>query len=423
MRRYTTILIVFIALLLNIQTSYAGGLALYEIGARNVGLAGSGWAARGFDASTLFMNPAAMSLFKHSQLMLGAQVLYGQFGFNSNPATTVEGNDGGNPVGTFPGGGLFYIHKTSEKVTLGIGVFSYFGLSQKYDEGWVGRYYIQEGTLIGLTIMPSISYRVSEVVSLGFGLNIMYGIFDQKVAINNLGQQPDGMLAIDDETWGVGANVGVLFEFTPQTRVGIDYLSQVSLDFQGKSQFTGLGPVLEGILDLAGLLNSPLDVDIKVPHMVMASVYHEIDDNFAIMGNVGWQNWKSFGMIDITISANEPTSLTTDLKFNDTWNIAGGVEIGVAEKWKLITGFAFDSSPVEDEDRTLAFAFGQSIRYGIGTRWDVSDQINLGFSYEFVHIGNLPVDQFRGPRAGRVSGVYSNTAMHFFALDMQWALM
>ena len=78
-------------------------------------------------------------------------------------------------------------------ILLGIGVFSYFGLSQKYDEGCVGRYYIQEGTLIGLTIMPSISYRVSEMISLGFGLNIMYGIFDQKVAINNLGQQPDGM--------------------------------------------------------------------------------------------------------------------------------------------------------------------------------------------------------------------------------------
>jgi long-chain fatty acid transport protein len=96
MRRYTSILIVFITLLFNIQTSYAGGLMLYEIGARNVGLAGSGWAASGFDASTLFTNPAAMSLFNNSQIMLGAQALYGQFGFNPDPRTTVEGNDGGN---------------------------------------------------------------------------------------------------------------------------------------------------------------------------------------------------------------------------------------------------------------------------------------------------------------------------------------
>ena len=423
MRRYTSILIVSITLLLNIQTSNAGGLALYEVGARNVGLAGSGWAARGLDASTLFMNPAAMSLFKHSQIMLGAQVLYGQFGFNPNPQTTVEGNDGGNPIGAFPGGGLFFIHSTSEKVKLGIGVFSYFGLSQQYDEGWVGRYYIQEGTLIGLTIMPSISYRVSEVVSLGFGLNIMYGIFDQKVAINNLGEQPDGMFAVDDNTWGVGVNVGILFETSPRTRFGIDYLSQVSLDFNGKSQFTGLGLTLEGLLGAAGLLNAPLDIGIKVPHMVMASAYHEIDDNVAIMGNIGWQNWKSFGMIDLTVSANEPTSLTSDLKFKDTWHIAGGAEFGVAEQWKLITGFAYDSSPVEDEDRSIAFPLGQIIRYGIGTTWDASEQVTLGFAYEFAHIGNLPVDQFRGPRAGRVSGVFANTAMHFFAFNLEWHLM
>jgi long-subunit fatty acid transport protein len=33
--------------------------------------------------------------------------------------------------------------------------------------------------------MPSIAWRVNDKLSIGAGLNAVYGIFDQKVAINN----------------------------------------------------------------------------------------------------------------------------------------------------------------------------------------------------------------------------------------------
>jgi long-chain fatty acid transport protein len=46
------------------EASEAGGLFMSEIGTNDVGLAGAGWAARGQDASTLFRNPAGMSLLE-----------------------------------------------------------------------------------------------------------------------------------------------------------------------------------------------------------------------------------------------------------------------------------------------------------------------------------------------------------------------
>jgi long-chain fatty acid transport protein len=412
--------ILFILMTMIVSSSYAGGLFLYEQGTYDVGLASAGWAARGEDAATLFRNPAAMSRFENSQFMLGAQILYGDFGFNPAPETTVEGNNGGNPVGAFPGGGLFYVHKTSEDLNLGLGAFSYFGLGQKYDEGWVGRYYIQEATLIGLTIMPSISYRISDVVSLGFGINAMYGILDQKVAVNNLGPQPDGMLALDNSTWGVGANLGILFETGPYTRFGIDYLSSVKLNFEDTPKFTGLGTILEEVLDRMGLLSAQMEIGLTVPQMIMASGYHELDKDVAIMGNIGWQNWKNFGMVDITVSNDEPSSLTSDLELKDTWHIAAGVEWNVEEGWDLTAGLAYDSSPVSDEDRPVALPLGKVFRLGVGAKWRVSDPVTLGFAYELGYMGDLPVDQNNGVRTGRVAGVFDSTALHFFALNLKW---
>src|SRR5262245_35801732 len=90
------------------QRAFAGGLELYELGTPAVGLAGAGEAARAQDASTLFTNPAGMSLLDRSQIMVGVQPLYGDAHFDRNENTTVDGSASGNPVGFVPGGSFFY---------------------------------------------------------------------------------------------------------------------------------------------------------------------------------------------------------------------------------------------------------------------------------------------------------------------------
>jgi long-subunit fatty acid transport protein len=48
---------------------------------------------------------------------------------------------------------------------------------------------------------------------------------------------------------------------------------------------------------------------------VLASAYHEFTDKLAIMGNVGWQDWGSFGNIDVSIDSDTSTSATQDLGY------------------------------------------------------------------------------------------------------------
>ena len=55
------------------QSSHAGGVILYEIATPDVGLASAGYAARAQDPSTVFKNPAGMSLLTNSQFQVGGQ--------------------------------------------------------------------------------------------------------------------------------------------------------------------------------------------------------------------------------------------------------------------------------------------------------------------------------------------------------------
>ncbi|HUL51437.1 MAG TPA: outer membrane protein transport protein, partial [Candidatus Nitrosotalea sp.] len=148
-------------------SAIAGGISLYEIATPDVGLASAGYSARAQDASTLLKNPAGMSELQGSQLQGGLQVLYGDVKFSpdSNTSVRLGTDDGGNAIGWLPGMSLFYVHDLGEKWRVGFGMFSNFGLAQKYDGNWIGRYYVQESTLIGISLMPSVSYQVNDWLS------------------------------------------------------------------------------------------------------------------------------------------------------------------------------------------------------------------------------------------------------------------
>jgi long-chain fatty acid transport protein len=74
----------------------------------------------------------------------------------------------------------------SPELKLGFALTGNFGAPLEYDEDWVGRYYVQETTVLGLSFLPSIAYKVSDKLSLGASLNAMYGIYKNQVAINNV---------------------------------------------------------------------------------------------------------------------------------------------------------------------------------------------------------------------------------------------
>jgi long-chain fatty acid transport protein len=415
--------IAFLATLLAGGLAHAGGIALYEFGSPDVGLAAAGYAARAQDASTVFTNPAGMSRLEKSQVMGGLQGLYANLEFSPSSATTTSGSDGGNAVGWLPGGSLFVVQKLSPDWSVGFGALSYFGLSTQYDDNWVGRYYLQKGTLIGLTLTPAVSYRVNSWLSVGAGLNMMYGYLDNQIAVNNVGAaRPDGQLKYDDNRWGYGANLGILVEPMPGTRFGLTYLSEVKLDFSAVPEFSGLGPVLEALLRSRGLTTNNLDLGMTVPQMVMFSAYHEMNKQWAIMGNIGWQDWSRFGYVDVGINSSNPTTLTTTSDYNDTWHVALGVQYRPAMEtpWIFSAGVAYDSSAVDDDKRTVTVPMGEAWRFALGAQYAFSQNLTVGAAYEFVWGGDMSVDQQRGPLAGRVAGDYSSTSFNFFALNLTW---
>ena len=378
----------------------AGGLLLYEFGTAEVGLAAAGYSARAQDASTAFTNPAGMTRLEGTQALAGGQLMWlnNRFSIGDGTAAGLGSNDGGRVFGSggfVPGGGAFMTHSLSPDLKVGFSVAGNFGSIVDYDESWVGRYRVQQATLLGVSFVPSIAYRVNDKLSLGAGVNAMYGIFKQQVAINNvLPGAPDGRLELDDNTWGWGANLGLLYEVTPETRVGLTWNSRVKLDFSAPAQFSGLGPGLSTLLGARGLLGAQVDLGVTVPQQVMASAFSKIDDRWAVMGNVGWQQWSKFGEVEVGIeNTRNPQSLTTALDFKDTWHVAVGAQYRPSGPWTFNFGVAYDSGFQSAGNVSPLLPVNAAWRFGVGGEQQVSTTFKWGVASELLYGGTLDVDQ------------------------------
>ena len=169
------------------HSALGGGIELYEIASPDIGLASAGYSARAQDASTLFKNPAGMSLLQGSQFQGGLQLTYGSVTFSPDAGTSprLGNNDGGNAIGALPAASGFFVYDLSDKWKVGLGMFNYFGLAEKYDDNWVGRYYVQSSALLGMSLMPAASFKATDWLSIGAGLNAMFGYLKTDIAVNN----------------------------------------------------------------------------------------------------------------------------------------------------------------------------------------------------------------------------------------------
>jgi long-chain fatty acid transport protein len=395
------------------QTAWASGLWLYERATPEVGTANAGVAARAQDASIAASNPAGMTRIEKPEIMAGIQPILMNVRFRPNSGTTTTGPSG-DADGVLPSGSFFYVHPLSKDWRFGFSVGSGFGLGVKYEDNWVGRYYLQESALITMSVMPSLAYRVNDWLSVGGGLNLQYAHLKNRVAINNLGPS-DGQMEFKDDSFGVGGGVGILVEPRKGTRVGLTYMSPISQEFKDTPAFTNLGAANAGLQAKIG----EIDLKMTVPQQVMFSVYHEVTPDWAVMGNVGWQNWTKFGYTGLSVSSNAGATVSTvaNAQYDDTFHVAVGTHYRFHPQWRVTAGFAYDSSPAGETDRTVAMPLDRGLRYSGGLIWDLSERVTLGLAYTFLDGGKATLTQSRpGNLSSTVSGEFSSNYYHMIAL-------
>jgi long-chain fatty acid transport protein len=388
----------------SLTTAIAGGLYLNEFGTSAMGTAGAGSAAYANDASTVFHNSAGMTRIDGRQLSAGAGLIFGKVKFDPDADTPVDGGNGGDAAGLAPIVGTHYVHSVTDRFKLGMSAGSITGAALDYDNDWAGRYLNQKVSLLTASLIPAVAFRINDKLSIGGNVNFTYGMLDIDIALANPEPgQPDGKVKVEDaDDWDVGFSLGMLFELNEDTRFGVIY-------------FSGVNPTFEGDVKINPLdLEASVDLEFEFPPMVRSSIYHRVNQKFALLGSIGWERWSDFD--EIPVSAGEHVEGAIPTNWDDTWHFSGGLHYIPNEKWMFMAGIAYDTSPADKVDRTPDLPVDRQVRYALGTLYRWQENIDVGAAIVYGDMGDSSI------KNDKLVGDYSDNDLLFVAFSFNWKL-
>ncbi len=385
------------------SNSFAGGFSLYGEGnGKNAGDFAAGAASEAEDASTLYYNPAGLVHLKGQQLVLGTTIVNASSKLGNNAFLTRTGAS----LGTFSLAGLkiektgvvpafFYSKNISDKLTLALGVFAPFGLATEWSETSNARYAATLSNLEVIDVSPGFGAKITDNLSFGAAFDIQLAKVDfNSVAGAAAGTALDSLVTNHGSSIGVGGHLGILFQATKKSRLGLNYQSPVSHKFTGKSTINGPlanipGP--GGIIVRNDLFAKPL----SMPGQITLSGMHKANSKWSFTSTVAYVQWSILKEIKLNNVAGlngVPSNITVPENFKDTWRLAAGAKYKVSDKVKLRAGIGFDQTPVNNIDRNLRLPDSDRIAIAIGGHYQATKTIGLDVGWTHLFLKNTSVN-------------------------------
>ncbi|MCF6210985.1 MAG: OmpP1/FadL family transporter [Gammaproteobacteria bacterium] len=387
---------------LGVSASHAGGFALIEQGVKGLGNAYAGAAASAEDASTIFFNPAGMTLLDGHQAIVGLHIIQPSTKFSDNGSNTSGGN-GGDAADLAVIPNLFLVADINDEVKLGLGISVPFGLGTNYDKDWKGRYQAVETTVEVININPSLAFKVNPQWSVGLGANIQYfkAKLTNAVDFSALGA-PDGFSDITGDSWGFGYNLGVLFAPSEATRIGLAYRSQVKHSLDGEADFTLPAAAVQVLPAIAvQLADTDISGDIDLPSTLSLSLFHQFSDAWTLLADITRTGWSSYDKLVIEFDNPAKGPSTEVNNWEDVNRYSVGVNFTPNQTWIYRAGFAFDESPVPSAELRSARSPGSDRTWlALGFGYQASKNLTFDLGYAHLFAKDADIDRARAGATG-----------------------
>lgn len=416
----------------------AAAFQLWELDAASIGNYHAGTAAIADDASTAMYNPAGLVRLKNQEIILGADPILTDFLYKG----TVRVNTLVNPLTGLPaiqpvtvqGGGFnlvpfgHYAAPISNRFVFGMSIDAPFGLKTDYGAATAARYAATLTKLQVIDYSPSLGIAITDKFSVGFGIDIqrLTAEFDQYTTLGAVGFAPADTFSNNESSdTGYGYRLGALYQYSPQTRVGINFRSKVTHHTSGNSYFTG--PLaLNGISQQSNNFQATA----TLPSVTSVSIFHFLNNCWDVMGSVAYTQWSVFkdlvlqnvaGINAFGINSNTVV-VNINQHYRNAWNYSIGANYHPNEKWILRSGLGFDESPTNNNYRNLQLPDSDRIAIALGGHYQASKAIgfDLGWTHIFAmntRINNL--NQKLGPEVITTNGSVTANA-DVFGLQLKW---
>lgn len=388
-----TLLLAGGTLLISASAASASGFQVNLGGQKNIGMGGVG-VGLSLDQAAMFYNPGALAMVRENGVQVGFNAAIARSSFRSADGGDQRqlNNQLVTPFNFYAGFG-----PKDAKYKFGVAVYTPYGSTLKYADGWEGRYALTEITLQSVYVQPTASYAITPTLSVGAGLMILaYGSVNLQKDLP-LPTGP-GHITLDGKTkTQFGYNAGIFFKPSDKLSVGVSYRSKIDATVSsGSVSYSGLPATGSASAALINRNFTATNFTATLPLPAVASIGIGImpTDKLTIGLDASLTFWSAYRTLDFGFSGNNGNAGTTT---DANTGLVGGNSFSTSKRF-----------------------YQDALAFRVGGQYKVDDKlaVRLGASYDLSAVK----DGYVGPEtpdADRVIGTagLSYQATEHFGVD------
>lgn len=402
--------------------AHAAGFHLREQSAAAQGNAFAGATAGAENNSYAYFNAAGLTRQKGTQFNVGGTYIAPKAEAGNvkklgptGADTGVRGSDVSNIVHAAVAPNMTYSHQIDDKKYVGVSLNVPYGMVTKYDTQWPGSDHGITSKVTAVTVTPMGAYKVNDKLSLGAGLQMQY--IKAKLS-NSVSAYQVEKSRLEGDTFDIGYQLGAMYEFDENTRVGLGYRSKIKHKLKGEIE-ASLIPQHPA----SPLLNQDISARLTTPEMLSLGVFHQVNDKWAVMAEYQRVFWSSFENLTIKgETLNQPTGYISNVKENwrDTNFYAVGANYKIDNQWTWRLGLAYDQAAARYANRTPRIPDSDRLWYSTGLSYKYNDKLTFDLAYTYIYAHKAAMNTFvtGNASATHASADFTNSVQLFgFSLN------
>jgi len=396
-------------------TAQGAGFALIQQGTAAMAQ-GNAFVADASDASAIFYNPAGLNQLKRAQVYVGSFLNYPDREFSGG------GQDSQTNHRLYKSLTTYLAIPLHNRVAVGIGFFSPFGLGTAWPPTWAGRYLTTYSSMRTYNLNPVVSVKVLDNLSVAAGVDFLWSRVQlkRKTPVVFRGATfPDGEVNLTGEGNGLGYNLGLLYEPLPGVKAGVAYRSKISVQHNGEIATVLPAPLPSGFpVSGSATLVFPASLTMGVSYSRWAPFAFEFDATWT-----GWSSYSKFKTnFDEPVAVNGVMTNTSTVPKNwhDAWAFRFGANYEIMEGMKVRAGYIYDLTPVPDSSLDPQVPDANRHIFTVGGDVKVLTRFTLGIAYNYILAESRDKDNtvvFNGvPARLQANGNY-NSNVHSLGLS------
>ena len=344
---------------------------------------------------------------------------------------------------------VYVASSVTDWFSAGLSFTTPYGNSADYGKNWEGAGLLQDISLAVYALQPTVAFKFLDQISVGGGLAIYFGSFEQSKALvtpgrlNPLMQTPlaahpavpgivdkykntsavSATLSGDADV-AVAANVGIQYDLLPnKLALGIAYRSEAKMkvakgktkiNYEDKSDIETLNTINPGTVQIPALDQGNFEAELPLPANLNTGISFRPIEKLVLAFDwqmVFWGTYKDLTLDftdNVILGVNPSTgefvhSLASQKKYNNTFAYRLGAQYTVIDQLDVRLGVYYDETPVDDDYLTPESPSTNKLGSTIGFSFRPISNLSIDASFLYSNgSGSLGRDATSGSNPDKV---------------------